>query len=83
MLVANPDCTMPPMDAGIDVLNAYRGVENVGVDMRELGRTVWIVVCGVKEVEDCDWTGELVFTDAARFLRGYKPIFGGSLVLMP
>jgi len=51
--------------------------------MRELGRTVWIVVCGVKEAEDCDWTGELVFMDAARFLRGYKPIFGGSLVLMP
>jgi len=51
--------------------------------MRELGRTVWIVVCGVKEAEDCDWTGELVFMDAARFFRGYKPIFGGSLVLMP
>lgn len=52
--MASPDCTMPPIDAGIEVLNAYGGVANVGVDTRELGRRVWIVVCGVKEVEDCD-----------------------------
>jgi len=74
---------MPPMDAGMEVLNAYEGVANIGVDMRELGRTVWIVVCGVKEAEDCDCTGELVLTVTERFLRWYKPIFGGSLVLMP
>jgi len=40
VLVARADVTSPPVEAWIDVLNAYVGVENEGVERRELGKTV-------------------------------------------
>lgn len=52
VLVASPELTMPPMDAGMDVLKTYGGVVNVGVGTRKLGRVVGIVVCGVNGVTD-------------------------------
>jgi len=92
VLVASPELTMPPMDAGMEVLKVYGGVVNVGVGTRKLGRVVSIVVCGVNEdklTEDVDvWEGVGVVTVLLEFptmlvVRGYRPIFGGSFVSIP
>ncbi len=91
MLVASPEFTTPPTDAGMEVLKIYGGVVNVGVGRMEFGRVVSIVVCGVNEVRLTEGTGEDVgvvtvvfeFTTTTLVVRGYRPILGGSFVSIP
>jgi len=41
--VASPDSTIPPTEAGIDVLNVYEGIERDGVGSNTFGSVVGTV----------------------------------------
>jgi len=64
VLFASPEDTMPPTEAGTDVLSAYGGVVNVGVGRRKFGRVVAIVseLAEMKErMESGVWVVAVIF----------------------
>jgi hypothetical protein len=80
VLVARPEETMPLAGAVTDVLNVYGGVVYVGVERMKLGS----VVAKVADSEDKNAdTASGVSIVAFGAERAYKPIIGGSFVLIP
>lgn len=80
VLFASPDDTMPPREAGTDVLSAYGGVVNVGVDRTKLGRAVGTVAVLAAKKDEMSSEVSTIFVV---FCKGYNPIKGGSLPLIP
>jgi hypothetical protein len=80
VLVARPEETIPLAGAVTDVLNVYRGVVYVGVERIKFGS----VVAKVADSEDKNAdtaSGVSIVAFAAE--RAYRPIRGGSFVLIP
>lgn len=55
MLLANPEDTIPPIEAGTEVLKVYGGVVYVGVGRTKLGRVVATSEVFVKLDELLSW----------------------------
>jgi len=80
VLVASPDETIPLGGAVTDVLNVYEGVGYVGVERRKFGN----VVAKVADSDDRNAeTAAAVSKVAFGLARAYRPIIGGSFVLIP
>lgn len=83
VLFASPEDTIPPTEAGTEVLNVYGGVVKVGVDRMKLGRVV-AMVSELAEIKERMSSGVCVVAVIfVLFWRGYKPIKGGSFPLIP
>jgi len=80
VLVANPEETIPLGGALTDVLNMYEDGVYAGVERRKFGS----VVAKVADSDDKNAeTTSGVSTVAFGLERGYKPIIGGSFILIP
>lgn len=80
VLVASPVETISPIGALMDVLNAYGGVVSVGVAMIIFGSVV-AIVADSDDKKDNTTSGDSTVALAA--YRGYRPIMGTSLPLIP
>jgi len=80
VLVASPEETIPPAGVLADELNVYGGVVYVGVGTTKFGN----VVASVADSDDKNFeTTSALSTVALGSERAYKPIIGGSFVLIP